>query len=47
MLAENIEIPEVPTSDRTIAAHKKRVAALKRAKAKRKAREEKRATMKA
>ena len=36
MLAEDIEIPEVPVSLRTITAHKKRVAALKRAQAKRK-----------
>jgi hypothetical protein len=35
ILAEDIEIPEVPVSLRTIAAHKKRIAALKRAHAKR------------
>jgi len=35
MLAEDIEIPEVPVSLRTIAARKKRVAAFKRAQAKR------------
>jgi hypothetical protein len=35
MLVEDIEIPEVPVSLRTIAAHKKRIAALKRAHAKR------------
>jgi hypothetical protein len=36
MLAEDIEIPEVPFSLRTITAHKMRVAALKRSQAKRK-----------
>jgi hypothetical protein len=34
MLAQNIEIPEVPISLRVIGAHKKRVAALKRVKRK-------------
>jgi hypothetical protein len=34
MRAEDIEIPEVPVPVRIIAAHKKRIAALKRAHAK-------------